>query len=236
MKITKIKTKAAEIEISKTELFALKQVFNEACHGIRIANFEETIGVSENEAEQFFDYIKNLEKRTDPGSPIIYKIFEQKLKKSSLKVNRRKCCLSSEKYNFYFYMRELDFTKEQLGMLVTIVEKNDEIVARTDADRIKIKKLRQEITLLKEGINIFNHEENTLTSYSFFNKAVKINLSATENNSESSHKSKIAIEFIFEPRKQVNSSNTTNSFTSITTIDEISDFIAEIEDFLKSVN
>ena len=233
MKIIKIKTKVAEIEISKTELYALKQVFNEACHGIRIANFEETIGVSENEAEHFFDYFKDLEKRTGPGSPIICKAVSQK--PENVNYIRKKCCLYSKDYDLCFFIRELDRTDTELGLIVVLAKENL-LFARTDGNRILIKELRQEITSLKEGIDSFSQKIDFHTSYSFFNKTVHVNLSTTElNNSESLNESQLAIEFIFEPRKQIDSDNTPASFVSVTTPDKITNFIADVEDFLKSI-
>lgn len=247
MKITKVKTKAAEIEISKTELFALRQIFNEACHGIRIDNFSETIGVCQNEAEQFFDYFNDLEKRTSPGSPIIHQVISEKPKSNQKgkEAIRKKCCLCSEDYNLCFYIRELDWTNIELGLVVTL-EREDLLFARTDANRISIEKLRQETILLKEGTNSYSFSQKIdfHTNYSFFNKIVHFNLSTTElNNSESLNESQLAIEFIFEPRKKIdafntptlNSSNTTKSFTSVTTLDNITRFVAEVEDFLKSI-
>ena len=245
MKITKVKTKAAEIEISKTELFALRQVFNEACYGIKIANFEETIGVSENEAEHFFDYFNDLEKQTGPGSPIIYKVVSQKSKQNNLEENRSSYGLRSEKYDLGFYVQKLNFTKSEIGFGIALQNTGKkEIITKIPPTRVSIKQLHREITLLKEGIHSFNYDTNTPTSYYFYNKAFKINLSAIEpNNSESSFKSQLAIEFIFEPRKKndtfdthtLNSSNTTKNFTSVTTPDKITRFVANVEDFLKSI-
>lgn len=233
MKITKVKTKAAEIEFSKTELFALRQVFNEACHGIRINNFEETIGVPENEAEQFLNYFNDLEERTSPGSPIVHK--KPKQQEKSVDYNRKKCCLYSKDYDLCFYIRELDWTNIRLGLIVAL-GKESVLFARTDRGSILIEELRQEIILLKEGIDSFSQEVDFHANYSFFNKTVEINLSSTElNNSESLDKSQLTIEFVFEPRKQVDSSNTPTSFTSVTTPDNITRFVADVEDFLKSI-
>ena len=241
MKITKVKTKAAEIEFSKTELFALRQVFNEACHGIRIANFEETIGVSEDEAEHFFDYFNDLEERTSPGSPIIHQKIEQN--KKSKETSRRKCCLCSKDYDLCFYIQKRDWSNTELKLILAL-KREDLTFALTDKRVILIEKLSREITLLKEGINSFSQEIDFHTSYSFFNKAVHVNISSTESdNSQSLDKPQLAIEFIFEPREKVdafdtpalNSSNVTKSFISVTTLDEITRFVADVEDFLKSI-
>ena len=245
MKITKVKTKAAEIEFSKTELFALRQVFNEACYGIRIAKFEETIGVSEDEAEHFFDYFNDLEKRTSPGSPIIHKVVSQEPAQNNQVVIRKLCGLKSEKYDFCFYMQKSQYRNVTIRFGITLQKRGtDEIIIRTDVDEVLIERLRKEITLLKEGINSFSQEIDFHTSYSFFNKAVHVNISSTESdNSQSLDKPQLAIEFIFEPREKVdafdtpalNSSNVTKSFISVTTLDEITRFVADVEDFLKSI-
>ena len=236
MKITKVKKKAAEIEISKTELFALRQVFNEACHGIKIDNFSETIGISKPEAKQFFDYFNDLEKRTSPGSPIIHQVVSEKPKSNqkSKEAIRKKCCLGSKDYDLCFYIRELDTTDIELGLAVTL-EREDLLFARTDAKRISIEKLRQEIISLKEGINSFDREINTLTSYSFFYDTVKVNLNATKpNNSDWANESCLAIEFVFEPR-QSDSSCKPTKFTSTTTVNKIANFVTSVEDFLSSI-
>lgn len=116
------------------------------------------------------------------------------------------------------------------------LRREDLLFARTDGDKILTKKLRQEITLLKEGIDSFSQETDFNTNYSFFNKTVQVNISISElNNSESLDESQLTIEFIFQARKQVDSSDTPTSFTSVTTPGKITNFVAEVEDFLLSI-
>ena len=236
MKIINKKNQAAEIEISKTELYALRQVFNEACHAIKIDNFEETIGISKLKAQHFFDYFNDLEKRISPGSSISHQIVEEKSKENNLEKSRKCYGLRSEKYDLGFYMQKLN-TKSEIGFGIALQKKGrSEIITKISAKRVNIEQLHREITLLKEGINLFSHNTDIPTSYSFYNKAFKINLSAIEaNNSESSDKSQLNIEFVFKQKKQIYSDNTPTKFTSITTLDNITSFVASVENFLLNI-
>lgn len=236
MEITKLNTQIAEIEISKHELFALRQICNEACHGITIDNFEHTIGISKSEAKQIFSYFNDLEKKISLGSSIVHPKAEKQKNKADKKVNRKKCILTSEKNTFVFYIRELDFTKQQVGILAAIQE-NDKVLAKTDACRIKIKELQQELTSLKEGINRFNYKKEFYASYSFLNEAVKLNISNSDfNNFKSLDEVQVAIGFVFEIGKQFDYSNEQKNFMSITSTKNILDFVVSVENFLSSIS
>ena len=233
MKITKLKTKGAEVEISKTELFALRQIFNEVCHGIRIANFKETIGIPKVEAKQVLNYFDDLEKRTAPGTLIVHKVTKRRVNKSGQEEIRKSTRLKSEKYDLCFYMKKSPSAEAEISLAISL-QKTDtsETIVRTDRDEILIKKLHQETALLKEGIDLFNEWTNTHTSYSFLNEAVKINLGTPESNN---FESELTIEFVFKPRRQDDVSAIPKSFTSTASIDNIIRFAASIEDFLSSI-
>lgn len=49
-----------KIQISVEQLRILTQILNEACHGIKISDFENKIGTSKNQLKSFLDLSSNL--------------------------------------------------------------------------------------------------------------------------------------------------------------------------------
>ena len=222
MKIIKINKDKAEIRLSENEIFAIRQVFSEVCHGIKIDNFEQTIGVGKDEAKQFMSYFQKLRESINPNNSVAPSI-----------IMRKNCNIRTEKYDLCFYIRKTDSTGENLKFLIALQERyTGKPIIKTAPDIIATKRLREQIYSLSSQID-------TQTSVSFLNEAVVVNISnAQSNQSDSVDEPALNIEFNFQRgipiSNQTDSSNIPIIFTSTANSDSIAKFINKVEDFLNN--
>lgn len=236
MKIIKIEANKAKINLSENEIFALRQAFF-VVHFSRIDNFEQTIGVSKQETKELMHYFQDLRKRINPDSG------------AKTIINRKNCNLRSQKYDLCFYMKKIHPKIENLRFAITLQKKGTgEIIVKTVWDTISIDRVRHELALLKDKANLSLYETDN-TSISLFNEGVKINISNAQlNQSYLVEKPQLNIEFVFQQGIQVSKVNSENdpetkkeepfytpkSFTSTLTLENITNFITKVEDFLEN--
>ena len=222
MKIIKIDKDEAKIRLSENEIFAIRQIFSEVCHGIKIDNFEQTIGVSKDEAKQFMSYFQELRESINPNNSIAPSI-----------IMRKNCNIRTEKYDLCFYIRKTDSTGEKLKFLIALQERyTGKPIIKTAPDIIATKRLREQIYSLSS-------QTDTQTSVSFLDGAVLVNISnAQVIQSDSVDEPALTTEFNFQRgipvSQQTDSSNVPTSFTSTANSDSIANFINKVEDFLNN--
>lgn len=220
MEIIKIEVNRAEINLSENEIFALRQAFYVVYHS-RIDNFEQTIGISEQETRELMLYFQELRERINPNSV------------ARTTIMKKNCNIRTEKYDLCFYIRKTDSTGEKLKFLIALQERyTGKPIIKTAPDIIATERLREQIYLLSS-------QTDTQTSVSFLDGAVLVNISnARSNQSDSVDEPALTIEFNFQRgipvSEQIDSSNVPTSFTSTANSDSIAKFINKVEDFLNN--
>ena len=237
MEIIKIEKNKAEINLSLDEVFALRQAFFMVRHS-KIDNFKQTIGASNEETKELMNYFGDLKNRINPNSSGTKTI-----------INRKNCNLRSQEYDLCFYMKKMNSTIEDIRYLVALQKKGiNKAILKTVWDTISIKQIRQDLILLKDKANSLNNETDTV-SVSLFNEAVEILISNSKSKeSDSAEKPLLNVEFVF-PRgiefsyvdlenspetKKENPFDSPKSFSSTLTLENITNFITKVEDFLEN--
>ena len=235
MQIIKKETNQTEIQLSLHEISALTQVFNYMASAVRLDNFEQVIGVSQEKSGDLSDYFQDLRNRIDPSTSVVRNI-----------INRKICNLRSQKYDLCFYMQKIPTKRENVKFGITLQKKGtSEIIVKTVWDTILIARVRQELTLLKDKTNLSHYETDT-TSVSLFNETVEIVISNNKlKEFDSVEEPQLNIEFVFPQGIQVSQVdsgdspetkkedpfNTPLSFNSTLTWENITNFITKVEDF-----
>ena len=235
MQIIKKKTNKAEIQLSLHEISALTQVFNYMAGAVRLDNFEQVIGVSQEKSGDISDYFQYLRNRIDPSTSVVKNI-----------INKKICNLRTQKYDLCFYMQKIPTKRENVKFGTTLQKKGTkEIIVKTLWNTISITQIRQDLILLKDKANSFDDKTDTV-SFSMFNEAVEISITNSKlKESDSVEKPQLDIEFVF-PRgiefSDIDSDNTPEtkkeipfdspkSFSSTVTLENITNFITKVEDF-----
>lgn len=231
------KAKEAKLQFSARDIIGLHQVLNVLCNGIRVDNFEQKIGVPEQEVRKIFDYLNDLTEFLPRKKPIIRTEFRKKSDKQTDFVIRKKCYLKSQEYDLGFYIKKMDRDLENLGFLIALFESGtDKVIVKTNATRIHIKELQDIINFLQAQVNSFDYVKNTLISSSFLDNFVIVNIEKAElDKSDLSEESNLVIEIIFLDKQENSSASEQTSFTDTTTLNNIQEFITSVDDFLAEV-
>ena len=111
---------------------------------VRLDNFEQVIGVSQEKSGDISDYFQYLRNRIDPSTSVVKNI-----------INKKICNLRTQKYDLCFYMQKIPTKRENVKFGITLQKKGtSEIIVKTVWDTISIARVRQELTLLKDKTNL----------------------------------------------------------------------------------
>ena len=229
--------KEAILQFSSRDIIGIYQVLNELCNGIKVDNFEQKIGVDEQDARKTFERFDVLKELVPKKHPIVHKEYRKELHNYTDFVVTKFYCLKSLEYDFYFYMRRIDFADEKLEFAIVLQQSgSDKVIARTEENKIPLQQLQDIITLLQAQVNVFDYEKNTFIRSSFLNETVTLNVNNVESHSsDSTDEPTVSIDFIFLTKKSNSYLKEQTSFTSTTTLDNISEFATSVEDFLNEV-
>ena len=251
-KAMKTETNEAEIELHNRDTIIFNQILNEVVNGIRVDNFESSIGVPKQEARELLSSVSDLSNfvRKKDSVKATNKESDNQTKTHKRKTPefRRRCRLECQEYDLFLYIGNLDFYKDQLILGIGLEESGvnelttvrRERVAKTNLQKSLIYELEKQLILLKNWVNSDNSVTaegkslgNTSISISFFNEALVINALCVESNlSNSSEESSASIEFIFKPQEPTDSGNEYTSFTTTTTLSSIKKFVTSVENVL----
>lgn len=228
-------TNEAKIELSNRDIIDLKQILN------KVNNFESSIGVPEQEAQKLlsgFSDLANLVRQKNTVKVINKKSGNNtKPDKKTKPEIRKKCRLKCQKYDLFFYMKNLDFYKDKLKFIIVLKKSGtDEFITQANPQTILIYELEKFLISLRNQINSFNRATNTSISCSFPDQSVKINIDNAElNSSNSSEETEVRIEFILKEKEPIDPRNEYANFATITTLNNIEEFITSVENVLMEI-
>jgi len=156
-----------EEEFSIDALFCFNNVLNEVCNGIKIDDFEATIGEKEK-AKTLLKSIHDLFVSISPPKKNIY--YSSNLPKKI--IVKKTCCLETQGYKVYFYLRTIKEYPRSVGLIVGLVIDNEagEILFKTNPQQLLFSTLDYFIQYLEEHLDSLKKNPETESPKLFFNK------------------------------------------------------------------
>jgi len=162
-----IANKKYEEEFSIGALKHFNQVLNEVCNGIKVTDFESTIGEKEK-AKHLLKSIHDLCVSISPPKKNIYS--SSKLPKKI--IVKKTCCLETQGYKVGFSLMTLTNYPGWVGLIVRLVIDTEagEILFRTNAERFLFSTLEYFIHYLEKHLDSLKKNPETESPKLFFNK------------------------------------------------------------------